>query len=188
MDLNNQTDGVVRCYLLPNKMVGGKKKSSLVKNSLNPVWNDELTYTYLSLNELEDSRTLEVTVWDFDRRGSNQFIGGIRLGPNPFDIPDQFNWMDSSESEATHWQDMLSNPGEWVEAWHTLRPSMDFQDQIHKGTGENLSDVPLSSVNEDSVSSTGYPGEKALTLSQRPAKKALILPSHAQPPGDTVSQ
>lgn len=81
-------------------------------------------YPHVTLEELESSRVLEVTVWDKDRRGVNQFIGGVRLGPDPL-TSTNVEWMDSIGDEVTHWESMLAQPGEWVEQWHHLRPSMD---------------------------------------------------------------
>lgn len=125
MDVNDRTDSFVRCFLFPNLQLGGKKKTKIVENSLNPVWGDELIYSYLSMDELQSERALEVTLWDYDRRGTNQFIGGIRIGPNPFDVMHSYDWLDSTDTESGHWEDVLDRPGEWVEAWHPLRPSMD---------------------------------------------------------------
>jgi len=80
---NGQTNGFVKCYLLPSKSYGNKKKTKVVENSLNPEWQEDITFNYLSLQELRSERALEVTVWDNDRRGTNEFIGCIRIGPNP---------------------------------------------------------------------------------------------------------
>lgn len=95
----------------------------VVMNSLAPVWNEEFVYK-ASLKELTGERVLEVTVWDYDKRGSNDFIGGLRLGPKPSGTP-HVEWMDSIGEEAAHWEAVLARPGEWVEQWHTLRPKMD---------------------------------------------------------------
>ena len=155
MEVNNRTDAFARCYILPNQFLGGKKKSKIVEDSLNPVWEEELVYSYLSLEELHSDRALEVTIWDHDRRGSNQFIGGIRIGPNPLDIINPYDWMDSMESESSHWEAMLSKPGQWVEAWHILRPSMDSLHQEKKRLGSSLSSVSLP--NETSADGVDTP-------------------------------
>ena len=93
-------------------------------NNLNPVWNEEFIYK-CSMKELVGERVLEVTIWDFDKRGSNDFIGGLRIGPTPNGMSQNKEWMDSIEEEVAHWETMLARPGEWVEQWHTLRPRMD---------------------------------------------------------------
>ena len=97
----------------------------VVMNSLCPVWDEEFVYN-TSEKELLAERVLEVTIWDFDKRGSNDFIGGIRVGPSRSGSASQGpDWMDSFGEELSHWQMVLSRPGEWVEQWHTLRPRMD---------------------------------------------------------------
>ena len=125
MDPHGLTDGTVKCYLLPNRSSHSKKKTAVIKNNLNPIWEEQFTYD-VTFEELSSERVLEVTVWDYDRRGSNDFIGGLRLGPAPSThMAKHKEWMDSIEDEVTHWEAMLAHPGEWVEEWHVLRPSMD---------------------------------------------------------------
>ena len=123
-DMTCTINPFARCYLLPNRFVDSKKKSKVLSNTLNPVWNSEFMFHHIAHEDLESSRVLEITVWDEDRRGVNQFIGGIRLGPDPL-TSINVEWMDSIGDEVTHWEDMLAHPGEWVEQWHYLRPTMD---------------------------------------------------------------
>ena len=122
---NGQTSGFVKCYLLPSKSYGTKKKTKVVENSLNPEWQEDIAYNFVSLQELRSERALEMTVWDNDRRGTNEFIGCVRIGPNPDHVSDPKDWMDSKGEELSHWEAVLAHPGEWVEQWHTLRPSTD---------------------------------------------------------------
>lgn len=146
MDVNDRTDSFARCFLFPNLQLGGKKKTTIVENSLNPAWEEELIYSYLSVEELQCERVLEVTLWDFDRRGTNQFIGGIRIGPNPFDVINSYDWLDSTNTESVHWEDMLDRPGEWVEHWHPLRPSMDSMQQL-----KSKLQIPEGSISSGSL-------------------------------------
>ena len=125
MDSGDSTNPFVRCYLLPNVHLRGKRKSAVIPKTLNPVWNEEFSYKMVYSEDLRTERALEVTVWDMDRRGTNSFMGCVRLGPNPltFGHAQVEDWMDSFGEEVIHWEEMLANPGEWVEHWHTLRPS-----------------------------------------------------------------
>ena len=123
MDSNGLTDATVKCYLLPHRSSSGKRKTKVIKNNLNPVWEEEFVYNYVTLEDLTSGRVLEVTVWDYDRRGSNDFIGGLRLGPTPGRAAKE--WMDSIGDEVSHWEAMLTCPGKWVEQWHTLRATME---------------------------------------------------------------
>ncbi len=125
------TDGFVKCYLLPDKSSGGKRKTGVIKNNLNPVWEEKVSYEGVVLEELSTERVLEVTVWDFNKAG-NDFIGGLRLGPRPGRVGGKHKeWMDSIGDELSHWEDMLAHPGEWVELWHTLRTSMNPRTVAH---------------------------------------------------------
>ena len=122
METHGLVDAAVKCYLLPDKSSGGKRKTGVVKNNLNPVWGEQFSYE-ASSKELSLERVLQVSVWDYEKRGSD-FIGGLRLGPAPRHTAKHKEWMDSIGDEVSHWEAVLARPGEWVEQWHTLRPSM----------------------------------------------------------------
>ena len=149
----------VRAYLLPNKLAAAKKKTKVIFNNLNPIWEEELVYSMVSLNELETSRVLELTLWDHDRRGINSFIGGLRIGPDPIVAGNPKPWMDSTANESSHWEAMLSQHGEWVEQWHELRPSMHPQQLIKQRRKTSMSQVnvniKLASLSSSSVGSVG---------------------------------
>ena len=114
---------VVKLYLLPNRKSSGKRKTGIIKNSVNPVWEEKFTFEDVDLNELSCERVLEISVWNYDN-SSHTFIGGLRLGPAPGSAAKHKDWKDSIGDEVTHWEDMLANPGEWVEQWHTLRTTL----------------------------------------------------------------
>ena len=120
-------DSFVKCYLLPDKSSSGKRKTGLVKNNSEPIWEESFTYEKLHLYELASSRVLEVTVWDLTKGSSNEFIGGLRLGPTPKGGVKHKEWMDCIGEEVGHWESVMSRPGEWVEMWHTLRTTMDYR-------------------------------------------------------------
>ncbi len=124
MNASGLANAAVKCYLLPNKSSGGKRKTQVIKNNLNPVWEEQFTYE-AGHEELSKERVLEVSIWERDKHG-NDFIGGLRLGPAPrHEGGKHKEWMDSIGVELTHWEEMLAHPGEWVEHWHTLRSTMD---------------------------------------------------------------
>ena len=128
MNQQGSADSAVRIFLLPSRSTYTKKKSKCIKNSINPAWNEEFEYKYLSIEELKANHALELTVWDYDRRGCNDFIGCVRIGPAPDETNSMHkDWMDSTESEAEHWAKMLTYPGQWVKQEHKLRPSIASQ-------------------------------------------------------------
>ena len=151
MDASGLTDATVRCFLLPNISTTAKRKTKVVKNDLNPVWEEEFTFRNVAFQQLSKERVLELTVWDYDRRGSNDFIGGLHLGPISSSAVEHREWMDSVQGEISHWEAMLACPGEWVQRWHTLRPSMDPRASPSR---------KMSPTEEEEISS---PGEQSRT-------------------------
>ena len=114
-------------YLLPDRSTKGKRKTPVIKNNHNPVWFHKCSYEGLSQTELAADRVLEVTLWHFQRGSSNEFIGGLRLGSHrrasPGGVSKEYD--DISAEESAHWKQMLSQPEEWVERWHSLQSTMD---------------------------------------------------------------
>ena len=55
-----------------------KRRTKTVMNSCQPQWNQSFIYAGIRPPELR-TRVLEVTVWDYDRFGSNEFLGEISL-------------------------------------------------------------------------------------------------------------
>ncbi len=119
------TNFSVRIFLLPDQSTFTKKKTACIADTKNPVWDEHFEYKYVSLGELETNRVLEVSVWDFDRRGCNDFIGCVRLGPAPDRTTSDGNpWMDSMDIEANYWKRILGSPQQWVEVQLELRPTI----------------------------------------------------------------
>nr|XP_040032236.1 double C2-like domain-containing protein alpha [Gasterosteus aculeatus aculeatus] len=106
MDVNGYSDPYVKTYLKPDVQKKSKHKTAVIKKTLNPEFNEEFFYE-ITFSELA-TKTLEVTVWDYDLGKSNDFIGGVSLGCH------------SQGETLQHWIDCLKNKGEKVERWHTL--------------------------------------------------------------------
>ena len=113
---------VTNSYLLPDTSKKTKHKTAVAKKNLNPVWNHSFCYENQTIDELRN-RVLELTVWDFDRGSSNDFLGGLRLGLGNNTEP----WDDSQGLEIQAWQMMLDRPNQWHEHTLNLRWSMDSQ-------------------------------------------------------------
>ncbi|NXT45501.1 SYTL5 protein, partial [Pluvianellus socialis] len=75
-----RTDPYVKAYLLPDKSRQSKRKTKIKSNSTNPEFNETLKYV-ISHTQLE-TRTLELSVWHYDRFGHNSFLGEVEI---PFD-------------------------------------------------------------------------------------------------------
>ena len=65
-------------YLLPEKTKSMKQKTSVCRKTTSPRWESALSWDDLSLADLSE-RCLELTVWDHDRIGHNDILGGVRF-------------------------------------------------------------------------------------------------------------
>ncbi|XP_024907105.1 synaptotagmin-like protein 5 isoform X2 [Pteropus alecto] len=74
-----RTDAYVKSYLLPDKSRNSKRKTK-IRTGTNPEFNETLKYT-ISHTQLE-TRTLQLSVWHYDRFGRNSFLGEVEI---PFD-------------------------------------------------------------------------------------------------------
>ena len=77
-------DPYVKSYLLPDPNKATKQKTRIAKKNLNPTYNQTLSYA-MSLEELQ-SRTLQVTVWDSDSVGVNDYLGGVNCYLSTHDL------------------------------------------------------------------------------------------------------
>uniref|UniRef100_UPI00398EF009 synaptotagmin-like protein 5 isoform X2 n=1 Tax=Pristiophorus japonicus TaxID=55135 RepID=UPI00398EF009 len=94
-----RTDPYVKTYLLPDKSRQSKRKTKLKSNTTNPVFNETLKYV-ISHTQLE-TRTLQLSVWHYDRFGRNSFLGEVELPFDAWDLEKQ------------------------IEEWFLLQPKMD---------------------------------------------------------------
>ncbi|KAH6927590.1 hypothetical protein HPB50_006063 [Hyalomma asiaticum] len=121
---NGTSDPFCKSYLLPDRTKGSKQKTPVVKKCCNPKWNHTFVYPDVSLDELKD-RCLELTIWDYDKITSNDFLGGVRLGLGTGKLYGRdVDWMDSHGEEVTLWRSMLERPNLWIDGSLLLRPSM----------------------------------------------------------------
>ncbi|XP_038674062.1 synaptotagmin-like protein 2 isoform X11 [Scyliorhinus canicula] len=73
----NRSDPYVKSYLLPDKIKMGKRKTSVKKKSLNPVYNEILRYKIEKATLL--AQTLNLSVWHNDTFGRNSFLGEVEI-------------------------------------------------------------------------------------------------------------
>ncbi|KAK9402545.1 synaptotagmin-like 2 [Crotalus adamanteus] len=89
-DMKRQrSDPYVKSYLLPEKHKLGKRKTSVKKKTLNPVYNEILRYK-IDKAVLE-SQSLNVSVWHHDTFGRNSFLGEVELDLANWDWSDNQN-------------------------------------------------------------------------------------------------
>ncbi|XP_056871114.1 double C2-like domain-containing protein alpha [Takifugu flavidus] len=78
MDFNGLADPYVKLHLLPGACKANKLKTRTIRNSLNPVWNETLTYVGITEEDLH-RKTLRLTVCDEDKLTHNELIGASRV-------------------------------------------------------------------------------------------------------------
>ncbi|KAG9478160.1 hypothetical protein GDO78_013261 [Eleutherodactylus coqui] len=118
------SDSFVKGYMLPIKSRSTKRKTPVMKKSLNPHYNHTFVYNGIKPEDLQTT-CLELTVWDREPLSSNDFLGGVRLGPGTgFYNGQPVDWMDSTGEELSLWTKMRQYPGSWAEGSLQLRPTM----------------------------------------------------------------
>ncbi|XP_069371973.1 synaptotagmin-like protein 1 isoform X2 [Paralichthys olivaceus] len=79
----NRSDPYVKTYLLPDKSSHSKKKTSVKKKTLNPVYDQTLRYK-VRIGELR-SRTLNLSVWHAEPLRRNLFLGEVEVALDLWD-------------------------------------------------------------------------------------------------------
>jgi Ca2+-dependent lipid-binding protein len=55
-----------------------KRRTKTVAGTLEPKWNQTFIYSPMKRSDLENS-SLEITVYDYDRIGSGEYVGEVRI-------------------------------------------------------------------------------------------------------------
>ncbi|XP_027031354.2 synaptotagmin-like protein 1 isoform X1 [Tachysurus fulvidraco] len=87
---NNRSDPYVKLYLLPDNTSHSKRKTSVKRKSLNPVYNETLKYKVRKSDLM--ARVLSVSVWHMERVRRNLFLGEVEV---------QLSQCDWSQSKPT---------------------------------------------------------------------------------------
>ncbi|KAK2184890.1 hypothetical protein NP493_249g05001 [Ridgeia piscesae] len=77
-DKNGFSDPYVKVYLLPGRSPEKKRRTKYIARSLDPEWHQTLVFMNIPRAQLV-SKTLEVTVWDYDRFKPNDFLGEVLI-------------------------------------------------------------------------------------------------------------
>ncbi len=162
----------VKIYLLPGRTSIGGKKTQLVSGTKSLFWDEVFKFKHVSFGDLKTKRVLEMTVWDYEKRGCHEFIGCLRLGPNPCNVPKPNEWMDSLENEVKFWEEMLSHPGEWVEYCLDLRPSI--QNQSSSTLLQTVTPAPKTVLNQDSAVEVCVTNYSACIIANHQLLKLMI--------------
>uniref|UniRef100_A0A674BKB8 Synaptotagmin-like 4 n=1 Tax=Salmo trutta TaxID=8032 RepID=A0A674BKB8_SALTR len=123
MKAGDTSDSFVKGYLLPSKAKSTKRKTPVVKKTLNPHYDHTFVYKDLTLDQLSEM-WLELTVWDREAMSSNDFLGGVRLSTATLKVGKEEVEVDSTGEEVTLWQKMMQYPDSCAEGTLPLRSSM----------------------------------------------------------------
>ncbi|KAA0704988.1 Synaptotagmin-2 [Triplophysa tibetana] len=108
MDVGGLSDPYVKIVLQHNGKRLKKKKTTVKKNTLNPYFNESFSFE-VPFEQIQKVQ-LVITVYDYDKLGSNDPIGKTLIGYG------------ASGVGLRHWSEMLANPRRPVAQWHTLQP------------------------------------------------------------------
>ncbi|NXX51608.1 SYTL1 protein, partial [Tricholaema leucomelas] len=78
-----RSDPYIKTYLLPDKSSRSKRKTTVRKRSLDPIFNETLKYK-LEKRDLQ-GRTLNLSVWHHDSLGRNLFLGEVEIALGAWD-------------------------------------------------------------------------------------------------------
>lgn len=72
-----QSNPYVKCYLLPDKSRQSKRKTSIKRHTVNPVYNE--TLKYVISRSLLVTRSVLISVWHHGRFSRNTFLGEVEI-------------------------------------------------------------------------------------------------------------
>ncbi|KAI5093997.1 protein piccolo isoform X10 [Silurus meridionalis] len=137
-DNNGYSDPFVKVYLLPGRGAENKRRSKHAQKSLNPEWNQTVIYKNIHLEQLR-KKTLEVSVWDYDKSSSNDFLGEVLIDlSNTSQLDNVPRWLPLKEQcEGEHHRRAHTGQGRSpkVASGHSTKTS-----------GHSSQDSPKSSV------------------------------------------
>ncbi|XP_034719923.1 protein piccolo isoform X3 [Etheostoma cragini] len=151
-DNNGYSDPFVKVYLLPgrgqvmvvqNASAENKRRSKHAGKSLNPEWNQTVIYKNIHLEQLR-KKTLEVSVWDYDKCSSNDFLGEVLIDlSNTAGLDNVPRWLLLKEqSEGDHHRRSHSGQGRHTSS----KPSSQHSSPKTTGSAHDNQDSPKSSV------------------------------------------
>uniref|UniRef100_A0A8C3SA97 Synaptotagmin-like protein 5 n=1 Tax=Chelydra serpentina TaxID=8475 RepID=A0A8C3SA97_CHESE len=116
-----RTDPYVKAYLLPDKSRQSKRKTKIKSNTTNPEFNETLKYV-ISHTQLE-TRTLQLSVWHYDRFGHNSFLGEVEIPLDSWNFENQTDeWFVLQPKLEVAADVGLQYKGELIVALHYIPP------------------------------------------------------------------
>lgn len=108
-EIEGKADPYVRLNMVHENKNLKSRKSSIMRNTINPVYNEQFNFNILSLDVLKES-SLVISVWNHHAGVRDAFMGRVVLGKNS-----------SGQYETNHWNRMLQCHRQPAAQWHTLK-------------------------------------------------------------------
>ncbi|XP_034019322.1 protein piccolo isoform X2 [Thalassophryne amazonica] len=144
LDNNGYSDPFVKVYLLPGRGAENKRRSKHAGKSLNPEWNQTVIYKNIHLEQLR-KKTLEVSVWDYDKCSSNDFLGEVLIDlSNTTQLDNIPRWLPLKEQSEDHHRRSHSGQGRHSSS----KPSSQHSSPKTSGTSHDNQESPKSSVSK----------------------------------------
>uniref|UniRef100_A0A3P9HVU9 Protein piccolo n=1 Tax=Oryzias latipes TaxID=8090 RepID=A0A3P9HVU9_ORYLA len=156
-DNNGYSDPFVKVYLLPGRGAENKRKSKHAGKSLNPEWNQTVIYKNIHLEQLR-KKTLEVSVWDYDKGSSNDFLGEVLI-----------NLSDTSQ---------LDNIPRWIPLKE--QSEGDHHRRSHSGQGRHGSSKPSSQHSSPKTTASVHDNQDSPKSSVTKSRSHGIFPDPAK--------
>ena len=107
---HNTPDPYVKTWMLHKGSRSQKWKSSIKRNTLNPIYNEAFRFD-ISGMDMKDV-ALEVLMMEYDRFSRDSVVGVVYLGHN---VP--------HSTGKQHWDQIIAQPNYSISNWHTILPS-----------------------------------------------------------------
>ncbi|XP_047736785.1 regulating synaptic membrane exocytosis protein 1 [Hyalella azteca] len=154
-----------KLFLLPDRSEKSKRRTKTIAGTCQPRWNQTFVYAPVRVAELRQ-RSLQVTVWDYDRFGTNDFLGEVLVDLNAAALDDEPEWyslappddmltshsrrtmcLDTESASTLPSIDHLSPPSTASRLSESDMSDADLEDSLHQRKMEQAS---LSSVGSSS--------------------------------------